>query len=169
MTYTWHFNTGGREVDPIPNRCHRGPMIPIEEVLAAPFVVMGDFEIFRSAVLARLVGTTQPAVQTRELLLRVINSSLISLFPELDTQREALKVLICEKRRSVDIESDLADITPFLNRTVALMPRTNQIEYAFDRIQDFMESNSPVSRVAGKCAIILYAAYRESGIENVFG
>jgi hypothetical protein len=169
MTYTWNFYTGGRAVEPIPDVCHRGPMVPIEEVIATPFTMMDDFEIFRAAILNKLVEVDFPAVQTRELLLRVIETPLVALFPELDTQRESLQANICSRRRSVDIEADLQEITPFINNTVRMMGRTNAQMYSLDRIQEYLESNTPVARVAGKCAIILYAAYRESGVVDVFG
>lgn len=167
MAFTWYFFTSGRPVDPVGRACHRGPMIDVEIVMSQPFTYMAPFNTLRKRLLDAIVDTDKVAVQTREIVLRSLNTSLGSIFVRLAPQKKDLQVLICEKRNSNDIEADLLSLAPFY------LDAANQLfDYGLPRrqidlLEAALESNSPVLRVAGKCAVILIASLYE--LDNLNG
>ncbi len=161
MSFTWHFYTGGQIINPVGRRCHRGPMIDVEQVLAVPFTHMSAYNILRKRLLDDIVATELVAVQTREVVLRSLNSLLGPMFYRLSPQKKALQVLICEKRRSTDIEADLVDLSSFYLSGARDLATYQVPTQQIDLLVSALESQSPVMRVAGKCATILLAAFIE--------
>jgi len=166
MSFIWHFFTGGRPINPVGRQCHVGPMIDLEVVMSQSFTYMVPFNTLRKRLLDNIVGTDRVAVQTRETILRAINTSLGPMFVRLAPQKKELQVLICEKKNSNVIEDSLQDLNPFY------LDAVNQFfDYGFPRqqidlIEAALESNSPVLRVAGKCAVILIASFYELDNQN---
>lgn len=161
MAYEWEFETGGRPIDPIGRVCHRGPMIDVEIVMSQPFTYMGHLETLRKRLLIRIVDIDNAAVQTREVVLRVLNNILAPIFARLTPQTKDLQVTICEKRNSLDIESDLSALNPFYLEGAKSFLRYGLPQQHVELLVSSLNSNSPVVRVAAKCATILVAAYME--------
>ena len=144
--------------------CHRGPMTDTELRLIQPFVIIPRLEQHRQVLLQYLVSSSAPAVKTRECVLRVVNSEVGPLVPTVYKDKEILQALICEKRRATEIEKDLS--------TLALdfqLGATILLDYGFSKenealLQLALVSNSPISRMAGRCAILLLATIVEMGI-----
>lgn len=167
MTFTWHFFTGGEEIIPVITRkCHRGPMIDVEVVMSRPFVRLAAYNTLRQRLLEDVVDSVLPAVQTREIVLRSINSLLGPMIVRLASQKQALQVLICEKKNSLAIESDLADISPFYFSAADSLLQYNISSRQTDLFKAALTSNSPIMRVAGKCAVILLCSFIEMDYQN---
>lgn len=161
MTFVWHFFTGGRPVNPVGIRCHRGPMIDVEVVMSRPFTYMVPYNTLRQRLLNAVVDTNLVAVQTREVTLRSLNTLLGPIFLRLAPQKKSLQVLICEKRNSVDIDNELSDLNPFYLDAARQLFDYGLPQQQVDLLVAALTSNSPVLRVAGKCAVILVAAFTE--------
>jgi len=174
MSYTWHFYTGSPGFTPEPRHCYRGPMIDVETVMAAPYTYLNQFNPIRKRLLDNIVNDTYQqapiqsalAVQTREVVLRVLKTSLGPIFARLTPRKKQLEADICEKRNSITIENALGNVTPtYLNVLQALgpygVPRP-QIEL----LRAALESQSPVLRVSGKCATVLLLSYIEMDYHN---
>lgn len=161
MTYSWRFYTGGQTLNPTGRVCHRGPMIDVERVMSQPFRYMAPYETLRVRLLENIVNTDLVAVQTRETVLRTINSSLCPIFARLYSQKDALQTLICEKRNATDIESDLSALAPFYASAARGLVDYPVPQQQVDLLLAALESASPLLRVAGKSAVILLAAYIE--------
>lgn len=161
MSFTWHFYTGEQEINPVVRRCHRGPMIDVEQVLAVPFTHMNTYNTLRVRLLEDIVNTTLVAVQTREVVLRSLNSLLGPMFYRLAPQRKTLQVLICEKKNSVTIDSDLSDLVSFYLSAARSLSSFGVPTQQIELLVSALSSNSPVMRVAGKCAVILLVAFIE--------
>lgn len=166
MSFIWHFFTGAHTLNPTARRCHRGPMIDVELIMSAPFQYMAQFNMLRKRLLNSVVDTEIVAVQTREVVLRSLNTLLGPIFLRLAPQKASLQVLICEKRDCPAIEADILDLSPFyLSAARDLQPYnvpTQQIEL----LVSALESNNPVMRVAGKCATILLIGFIEMDYRN---
>ena len=161
MTYTWHFYTTGQVINPLGRRCHRGPMIDVEVIMSSKFTYAIEFEILRAKLLDKIVNTDLKAVQTREVVLRSINQILGPIFARLEPIKQELQVLICEKRRSTDIEADLSYLNTDFVSSVNTFSKYGVQSQHLALITAALESNSPIVRVAGKCAVILLASFIE--------
>jgi len=134
--------------------------------MAVPFVTMSAHNTLRRRLLDDVVDTTLIAVQTRETVLRVLNSTMGPMFARLASQKEALQVTICEKRQSIEIEADLADLVPFYQSGARDLLRYGVPIQQVDLILEALGSGSPILQVAGKCATILLAAFIEMDSQN---
>jgi len=148
-------------VDYTGRHCHRGPMIDVEIVMAQPFVTMANLELLRARLLSKIVSLDNTAVQTREVVLRVLNNILAPIFARLTPRTAELQVLICEKRNALDIEADLVALNPFYLEAAISLKTYGLPQQHVDLLTTALNSNSPVIRVAGKCAVILVASYLE--------
>lgn len=161
MSYTWEFSTGGRPEDLRGKKCHRGPMIDVEVRMSQPFQRLRFLERERVKLLENLVDISYWAVRTRDCVLRVLDGELGSVFARLSPRKKELQVLICEKRRAVDIDKDMQWLdSAFAEKLNALIPHGIQPQNAA-LMRAALQSESPVQRVAGRCAIILVASYIE--------
>jgi len=166
MTYTWEFGTAGRPIGPVGRRCYRGPMIDVEVVMARPFTMMVPYNTLRQRLLLSVVDTQDVIVQTREVTLRSLNTLLGPVFLRLASQKKSLQAFICEKKNSVVIESELQDLNPFYLDAAYQLFDYGLPKPQVDLLVDALNSNSPVMRVAGKCAMILIAAFTEMDYHN---
>lgn len=161
MTYTWHFFTTGTAINPLGRRCHRGPMIDVEIVMAKPFTYVTEFNKLRAYVLGKIVTTRLTTVQTREVVLRAMNNILGPMFARLLPRKKEIQVLICEKRNSVDVENDLGFLNQEFLEALTAFKKYNIPRQHLDLLSAAITSHSPVVRVAGKCAMLLLASYIE--------
>lgn len=161
MPYEWEFTTGGRPEDLRGKKCHRGPMIDIEVRMSRPFVSMVFLERERVKLLEALVDTTLWAVRTRDGVLRVMNGDLGAVFTRLLPQKKYLQVLICEKRRAIDIDRDVVWLDRSFVSGVERLLQYGIQEQHIALMRSALQSGSPIQRVAGRCAVILIAAYLE--------
>jgi len=166
MTFTWHFYTGEPVIHPVVRRCHRGPMTELEVVMSVPFTHMTSFNTLRQRLLDDIVDTTLPAVQTREVVLRSLNSLLGPMMARLLPDKRELQVLICEKRNSVDIDSDLASLSPFYLSAIRSLYGLGLPTQQIDLLEEALKSHSPIMRVAGMCSVILIATFVEFDYHN---
>ena len=162
MSFTWYFWTKGRPVDPVGRVCHRGPMIPIEVTMSKAFSTMSNMEELRTRLLTHLVDTPLVAVQTREVVLRVLNSNLAAMYPALLPIQNSLKVLICEKRNSIPIDNELRPYDALWKDGIRTFGRYGVIDPHVELILSGIDSESPVYRTAARCSAILTAAYIEA-------
>jgi hypothetical protein len=160
--YTWKFSTSGRPIGPIGRRCHRGPMIPIEVVMSRSFTKMSHMETLRARLLTHVVDTPLVAVQTRETVLRVLNSNLAAMYPAILPIKTSLKVLICEKRNSIPIDQELRPYDSQWKDGIRTFIDYGVIPPHVDLILEGIDSQSPVYRTAARCSAILTAAYIEA-------
>jgi len=169
MSYTWHFYTGSPGFTPEPRHCYRGPMIDVETVMSAPFVYMSQHNTLRKRLLDNIVNDTYQqapiqsalAVQTREVVLRVLKTSLGPIFARLTPRKKSLQADICEKRSSTVIEDALGDVTPVYTQALQSLQPFNVPVQQIELLRAALESQSPVLRVAGKCATVLLISYIE--------
>ena len=166
MSFDWHFFTEGRPIGPIGRRCHRGPMIDVEIVMSQPFTYMTPYNTLRQRLLNSVVDTDLKTVQTREVVLRTINNELGPMFVRLASQKKSLQVLICEKRDSIEIENDLTNLNPFYIDAARQLFDYGLPQQQVDLLLSALTSNSPILRVAGKCAVVLVAAFTEMDYYN---
>lgn len=159
--YEWEFETGGRPPTPVGRHCHRGPMIDVEITMSQPFSYMVNYELLRARLLQYIVDIDNVSVQTREVVLRVLNNIFAPMFARLTPRTAELQVLICEKRNALDIEADLASLNPFFIEAARGLFDYGLPQQQVDLLLSSLESNSAIVRVAGKCATILVAAYME--------
>lgn len=162
--YTWEFETGGRSLTPLGQKCHRGPMIDIEIRMSQPCLTIPDAEKIRQHLLQKVVTSPQVAVQTRETILRVLNSNLNAMFLGLVPQAKDLQVLICEKRNSLDIDDDLKVYNIFYSQVSSKFTAYGVRSQHVTLIQDALKSNSAIMRVAARCAVVLMVAYVETSL-----
>jgi len=164
MTYVWEFSIAGIPIGA--RRCHRGPMIDVEIVMSRPFTYMIEYNTLRKKLLNHIVATEDLAVATREIVLRCLNNLLGPMFLRLAPQKKYLQALICEKKNSVVIEGELESLNPFYLTAAKQLFNYNLPQPQVDLLVSALTSNSPVLRVAGKCAVILIAAYTEMDYLN---
>jgi len=161
MSYEWEFTTGGRPEDLRGKKCHRGPMIDVEVRMSQPFVTLRFLERERVKLLEALVDITLWAVRTRDDVLRVLNGDMGAIFARLLPQKKYLQALICEKRRAIDIDRDVSWLDrSFLTGVERLLQFGIQKQH-IALMRSALQSESPIQRVAGRCAVILIAAYIE--------
>ena len=161
MTYFWEFETEGRPLTAAGRKCHRGPMIDVEERMALPCLTIQDAERLRKHLLVHIVDINNAAVQTREVILRVFNSNLNAVFTRLASQRKTLQVLICEKKNSIVIDDETKVYDRFYMQVLDRL-----LDYGVNRenimlISSALKSNSATMRVAARCTIVLLVAYVE--------
>ena len=141
-------------------------MIDVELVMSRPFVHMAAYNSLRQRLLDEVVYSVLPAVQTREVVLRTLNTLLGPMFARLAPQKSTLQVLICEKKNSIDIENDLTDVSSFYGPAVESLLRYNLPSQQIELVKAALMSNSPIMRVAGKCATILLCSFIEMDWQN---
>jgi hypothetical protein len=159
--FTWHFYTGPQGNITPGRRCHRGPMIDVESVMAVPYGLMAKYSTLRKRLLDHVVNSIEPPVQTREVVLRTLNSQYGPIFARLTPQAPLLEVDICEKRNSLDIEADLVALNPFYREAARSLSEYRVPVQHLAQLDTALTSNSPILRVAGKCATILLISYIE--------
>ena len=164
MGYTWEFEVGGRPPTPLGRKCHRGPMIDIEVRMSQACLTIPDAERIRQHLFQYIVDINNPAVQTREVVLRVMNSNLRAMFLGLVPIAKELEVLICEKRNSLDIDNDVQYEDRFYSQVLATFVRYGTRPQHVDLISAALKSNSAIMRVAARCAIVLMVAYIEASL-----
>lgn len=161
MPFTWHFFTATPQPVVAARRCHRGPMIDVEIVMSQPFVLMAANNTLRKRLLDNIVDTPLVAVQTREVVLRTLDSQYGPIFARLRRQAESLHVDICEKRNSLLIERDTKALNSFFVESTRGLINYGVPKQHLDQIVSAIHSNSPVLRVSGKCAALLLISYIE--------
>lgn len=161
MSYEWEFTTSGRPEDLRGKKCHRGPMIDVEVRMSQPFVSISFLERERVKLLEALVDTPLWAVRTRDDVLRVLNGDLGAIFARLLPQKKYLQALICEKRRAIDIDHDVRWLDRSFVAGVQRLLQHGVQEQHILLMRSALQSESPIQRVAGRCATILIAAYLE--------
>jgi len=154
MSYLWYFNTSGR-LAPAFRDCHRGPMTEVEVRMSLPFVTLESLEMLRVYLLESIVDTDLMAVRTRESVLRVVNSLIGPAVPSVYATRDSVQALICEKRRSTDIDTAIRATPVSYIKGVQQLLTYNITQPTIDLILGALESNSPIMRVAGRCAVVL--------------
>jgi hypothetical protein len=136
-------------------------MIDVEVRMSTPFVTLRFLERERVKLTDALVLSTSWPVKTRDAVLRVMNGDLGSIFTRLYPQKDSLQVLICEKRRALDIDSDITWLDrSFLSGNAKLTSYGVQEQHVA-LMRSALQSESPIQRVAGRCAVILISAYLE--------
>jgi len=161
MSYEWEFTTGGRPEDLRGKKCHRGPMIDVEVRMSQPFATLSFLERERVKLLEALVDTTLWAVRTRDGVLRVMNGDMGAIFARLLSQKKYLQVLICEKRRAIDIDRDVSWLDRSFLTGLEQLKQYGIQEQHIALMRSALQSSSPIQRVAGRCAVILIAAFLE--------
>jgi len=164
MGYIWEFEVGGRPPTPLGRKCHRGPMIDIEVRMSQACLTIPEAERIRQHLLQHIVDINNVAVQTREVVLRVMNSNLRAMFLSLVPIASELQVLICEKRNSLDIDYDVKYEDQFYTQVLSTFARYGTRPQHVDLISDALKSNSAIMRVAARCAIVLMVAYIEASL-----
>jgi len=162
MSYVWSFNTGDRPEEAQGKKCYRGPMLDIEAQLHESFERLVSLEIFRKRVLREVVDTELAAVQSREVVLRVLYSPLGAMFPQLRTQRSLLTVPICEKKNSINLDGAYEDYYPFFIASIPEFKKYGLPRQHEGLLRGALTGQSPIQRVAGVCASLLLAAYVEA-------
>jgi len=161
MTYEWEFTLGGRPLEPVGRRCHRGPMIDIEIAMSQPFTVVSGVESLRKLLLEHVVSSSFVAVRTRECILRVLNSNIGPLFVSVNPRYGDLKTLICEKRNSIVIDQTLAAYDFQFEAALRGLEIYGVNKSNIDVLLDSLKSTSPIVRVAARCGLILAATLVE--------
>lgn len=164
MGYTWEFEIGGRPLLPSGRKCHRGPMINIEVRMSQACLTIPEAERIRQHLLAHVVDINNAAVQTREVVLRVMNSNLRAMFLGLIPVAKELEVLVCEKRNSLDIDDEVKYEDQFYTQVLSTFARYGTRPQHVDLISAALKSNSAIMRVAARCAIVLMVAYIEASL-----
>jgi hypothetical protein len=136
-------------------------MIDVEIKMSQTFSTMSEWEYLRARVEAAIVSTPLVEVQTRETVLRALNSTLGPIFQRMAWQKDDLQVLICEKRNTVDIERDLQDLNVVFVKMLPRLSIHGVEKQHVDLLLAAVKSNSVIMRVAGKAATILLASFLE--------
>jgi len=161
MSFLWEFETEGRSTVPAIRRCHRGPMLPVEIALSQPFTTLSTLNGLRRRVLGVITDTTEPAVRTREILLRVLHSNVGSVFSDFKGVQADLEAIICEKRNSLDVADDL----DFYQREfVSALRAIHGVDVSAEQIEIMygaLRSRNAIMRVAGYCSVVLLGAIVE--------
>lgn len=136
-------------------------MIDVEVRMSQPCLTIPEAERIKQHLLQHVVDINQAAVQTREVVLRVLNSDLRAMFMALIPVADALQVLICEKRNSLDIDNEVAYEDQFYSQVLSHFTEYGTRSQHVDLISAALKSNSAIMRVAARCAIVLMVAYIE--------
>lgn len=162
MTFTWRFYTGNQAPRFAARRCFRGPMIAVETTMSQQFLnISAAYNVLRMRLLDAIVGTDIPAVRTREVVLRVMDSDLGAIFERLGASKEDLQANICEKRNSLAVLADLGYDMPFYSNAANALSTYGVAPSSINLIVSAVESNNPAQRVAGVCAVILMVSFME--------
>lgn len=164
MPYTWEFEIGGRPLYPLGQKCHHGPMIDVEIRMSKACMSIPEAERIRYHLLTHIVDTTDPATQTREVVLRVLNSNLRGIFMNLVPIAQELQVLICEKRNSLDIDKEVGVYDDFYGKVLSQFTLYGVSRQHIGLISDALKSKNAILRVAARCAVVLMVAYIEMGL-----
>jgi len=136
-------------------------MIDVEVRLSQSFKTMAHLERERVKLLTALVDTHLWAVRTREMVLRVLDSELGPLFERLQLQKPELRVLICEKKNTMIIEGEVDWMDRAFVDGALRMNNYDVTPQQVTLLTTALDSNSPVQRVAARCAVVLLAAFIE--------
>lgn len=166
MSFDWHFFTGGYSVNPTFKRCHRGPMIEVEQVMAQKWGSFVQYDHLRVSLLDNIVDTDLIAVRTREVLLRSINGMIGPVFARTFPQKKSLQVTICEKRNSVLVDAAINYKDPYYRDAIRDLAKHRVPQQQRELLLASLESNSPIIRVSGRCAIVLLYSYIQMDINN---
>lgn len=161
MPYEWGFETSGRPLTPEGKKCHRGPMIDVEIRMSQPCLTIPEAERVRQHLLTHIVDINNAAVQTRETVLRVLNSTLGAAFFKLYAISKSLQVEICEKRNSLVIDEELKVNDVFYKQVINSLRRYNVSKQHLDLMLEGLTSNSAIMRVAARCSVVLMVAFVE--------
>jgi len=136
-------------------------MIDVELTMSVPFVLLSAYNSLRKRLLDAVVDSVLVAVQTREVVLRTLDSQYGPIFVRLRAQAEALHVDICEKRNVLLIEQDISDLNEaFVTATHTLTAYGVPVQH-LNQLVSALKSNNPALRVSGKCAVILLLSFIE--------
>jgi hypothetical protein len=138
-------------------------MIDIELVMAQSFTVMTGAETLRKMLLEQLIDINLVAVQTRECILRTLNSNVGPLFTTVNPRQEDLKVLICEKKNTVVIDKALLVHDFQFKQGIESLESYGVTKMNVKVLLEALESSSAILRVAARCAFILSATLVEMG------
>lgn len=161
MSFLWEFETEGRSTVPAIRRCHRGPMLPVEIALSQPFAVLTTLNGLRRRVLGVITDTTEPAVRTREVLLRVLHSNVGSVFSDFKGVQADLEAIICEKRNSLDVAADLDFYRNEFINALQIMRGVRVSVEQMEIMYGALRSRNAIMRVAGYCSVVLLGAIVE--------
>jgi len=164
-TFDWGFQVEETVVDA--RNCYRGPMIPVEKILASSFIKLSAYDFLREALYNAIVNTDQPSVRTREIILRVLNSSHTAFFPKLYSQRKNLHVTICEKREAFDIYTDIEHLQLLYRNAVQSLIQFHIPENQLTILADAINSRDIIERISGICTAVLLMAYIEMELTDV--
>jgi len=161
MPYEWEFETSGRPLTPLGKKCHRGPMIDVEIRMSQPCLTIPEAERLRQHLLQHIVDINNVAVQTRETILRTLNSNLGPMFFKLYSRSKGLQVEICEKRNSLVIDEELKVNDVFYRQVVGSLKNYNVSKQHLDLMLEGLASNSAIMRVAARCSVVLMVTFVE--------
>ena len=130
--------------------------------MSTSFSKMTQMDQLRARLLQHIVDTPLVAVQTREVVLRVLNSNLAAMYPAILSIKASLRVLICEKRNSIPIDRELRPYDALWKDGVRTFVNYGVMPPHVDLILEGLDSQSPVYRTAARCSAILTAAYIEA-------
>jgi hypothetical protein len=136
-------------------------MLPVEIALSRSFSVLTKMNGLRSRVLGVVVDTTESAVRTREILLRVLHSNVGSVFSDYKGVQADLEAIICEKRNSLDVAADLDYYQREFVDILRDLQAVNVSKGQLDIIYGALRSKNAIMRVAGYCAVVLLGAIIE--------
>jgi hypothetical protein len=136
-------------------------MLPVEIALSRSFSVLTKMNGLRSRVLGVIVDTTESAVRTREILLRVLHSNVGSVFSDYKGVQADLEAIICEKRNSLDVAADLDYYQREFVDVLRDLQAVNISKEQLDIIYGALRSKNAIMRVAGYCAVVLLGAIIE--------
>jgi len=161
VPFTWEFNVRRPSGPTSKRRCHRGPMIDVECVLGVPFKGLYKYNTLRKRLLDFIVRTALVQVQTREVLLRVLNSELGPIFARLQPRKASLQATICEKKSSLVIDQELKDYDTGYIEAARDLRNYGTPEPQIIFFEEALKSSNASLRVASRCAIVLLYAYIE--------
>lgn len=136
-------------------------MIDVEDRMSRACITIPEAERLRQHLLLRIVDINYPAVQTREVVLRTLNSNLNAIFSRLVNQREELQVTICEKKNSTILDEELKVLDRFYFQVISKFESYGMAPQHADMIKLGLQSNSAIMRVAARCAVVLTVAFIE--------
>lgn len=161
MAFLWEFETEGRTEVPTFRRCHRGPMLPVEVALTKSFTRISALNTLRARVAGVIVDSTDIAVRSREILLRVLHSNLGGIFVDYRNIQPELEALICEKRNSLEVAGDLDFFHRDFIEALRQLRTAGVLTEQLDLIYQAIRSKNAILRVAGYCSIVLLGAILE--------
>lgn len=161
MPFDWRFYTEGLPFSGEERKCFRGPMIPVEVTMSQEFSTLLEMESVRKRLLNTIVDTKENPVRTREVILRVLHSNLGPAFTLLRNVQADLDVTVCSKRSSIDIDKELTPWNRDFESALRSLSNHGVPKMTIDLIMTALRSLSAPYRVAGRCAVVLLAAFVE--------